>query len=468
MFTQSQVSTLDTNLPQVFKDLLLDVVPEKEHSELITTDLSVSQQSVIELFDKGKNVLVLGSAGCGKSTVIKTIQQRTDKTIQLCSTTGISAYNIGGITIHSFMGFGTGEKPVGMLLSRILKNKNLRLRIQETQVLVIDEISMLSAELFEKIEYILRRVRNMYQAFGGIQMILCGDLLQLLPVFKRVYSKYNQEELDTRLIVESDIFKSEFTIDNTVVLKTNFRQDKDVTYANILEDLRYSHTKPEYTKVLLERSKTDLPKDIIHLVSTNVKANDINQENLKRLKGKQVCFNASFKSNCLTDTRGEEQEYLLKLYEKELESQFKQKDILVLKLKPNTRVMLIKNLDVKAGLVNGLLGTVKELTSSSVIVDFDNGRTHEVGVAEWELSSKDVSVVAIQIPLTVAYAITIHKSQSLTLERAVMDLGDCFAEHMVYVALSRVKSLDGLYLKTLNVAKIRTNKKMLDYLNKFN
>ena len=147
-----------TELNDTFRELLLET--GIDDSELVSSTLSVSQQRVISLRKEGKNILILGSAGCGKSTVIKTIKEQTTKNIILCATTGISAYNIGGITIHSFMGFGTGEKSLNDLYKKIQRNPNTVKRLRSVEILVIDEVSMLSAELFEKIDDLLKLVRN--------------------------------------------------------------------------------------------------------------------------------------------------------------------------------------------------------------------------------------------------------------------------------------------------------------------
>ena len=198
MYTTKQKTNSETVLCAELKDLLLETVPPQV---LVTNCLSETQESVLKLVRDKKNVLVLGSAGCGKSTVIKEIKREfKHKTVAVCSTTGISAYNIEGITLHSFMGFGTGQGELHTLYSRIRKRNGFA-RLQETTILIVDEISMLSAELFEKVDALLKRIRNSVLPFGGMQVIFSGDLLQLKPVIK--ITDYDPCP-DERLIFESE------------------------------------------------------------------------------------------------------------------------------------------------------------------------------------------------------------------------------------------------------------------------
>ena len=447
-----------TELNDTFRELLLET--GIDDSELVSSTLSVSQQRVISLRKEGKNILILGSAGCGKSTVIKTIKEQTTKNIILCATTGISAYNIGGITIHSFMGFGTGEKSLNDLYKKIQRNPNTVKRLRSVEILVIDEVSMLSAELFEKIDDLLKLVRNSKKPFGGIQVILSGDFLQLLPVFKK--KAYDKNEMDERLIIESDIFLKYFKKTNTIQLTTNFRQAADNQYATLLQNVRHNQLTSAENELLTSRMIKP-PKDILCLVSTNKVANNINLKCLNKLEGETTIFKAMFnKINYGTS----EEDDLSNVLHQELENQVKQKDLVDLRLKKNARVMLVANLDVASGLVNGSMGTITNIEPCGVNVLFDNGIQSIITPHTWELSLQNVIVTVDQIPLILAYSITIHKSQSLTLESASMDLETCFTDHMVYVALSRLTSSNGLYLRSFKESKIKVNKKMQKYLSK--
>lgn len=463
VFHQDCLSSDNNSLPEEIRELLVEYIPEKEHDAVSTNTFSPTQQKVLDLFKEGKNLLILGSAGCGKSTIIKSIENniKTPGLIQLCSTTGISAYNIQGMTIHSYLGIKTGEKSKEVLLKNIRVNKILAYRIKQLKVLVIDEISMMSAELFEKIEWVLRNLRKNNKPFGGIQVLLSGDFLQLLPVFKQ--RSYDKKEMDSRLIVESERFNEIFSIENTINLTTNFRQNIDTTYASMLNNIRYGIFTSENKEELSKRINKKAPEGTLHLVCTNAQANVINSSHYDILKEKEKVYKSIVISNCKNNSI--ENITLEKIFVEELKSQLKLKNIETLKLKQGTRVMLIKNIDTGIGLINGSIGTVKELSDYEICVLFDNGIEHSVELHDWKLESDEVAVLIKQFPLALAYAITVHKSQSLTLEAAQMDLHNCFSDHMTYTALSRVKSLNGLYLNTFNEKKIKANKIIKDYLH---
>ena len=406
------------------------------------------------------------------SHLIKTMEEyvktnHQNKKMYLSSTTGISAYNIGGMTIHSFMGIGTGDMPIDVLISRIKRRKMYRDRIINTDILVIDEVSMLSGELFEKLNLICQNIRKSNMFFGGIQVIFTGDFLQLLPVFNKNKDLY--ENIDDRLIIESPLFNRMFNDENIIILKENFRQKNDSVFINVLLRIRDGTFTEDDINVLKTRQL--LPENIqehVHLVSSNKKAQTINDIQLNKLKTPKVKYTSSYTSS------GKNKE-IKELLTKELQFQFTQKGINELILKKGARVMLIKNLDVSLGLVNGAIGTIVDFIPDPTtdydipIVNFDNSNIkHPISVVSWELEIDGCKGMANQIPLMLAYSITTHRSQSLSLDSAVLDLADAFCDGQVYVALSRLRSLDGLYLKSFNPAKIKVNKKMRDFLTTLN
>lgn len=479
MFKQNTLK--DDVLDQKLKDLLSSVFEEQglDQSELLKeldvgNDLSTTQKRAFDIFKKGESLLVLGSGGVGKSRLIKTMetynsQQDFPKNMYLCATTGVSAYNIGGMTIHSFLGFGTGEKDIDFIIRKMSRNRSNLERLRSTDILVIDEISMLSASLFEKINFVCQHFRKSKEFFGGIQVVFTGDILQLLPVFNQNEALASEPQ-DDRLIIESSIFTKQFKVKkngmgNIVVLKENFRQRGDSTFIDLLLRVREG-IQTKFDVKLLQDKCVNFNNDLkqaqrvvpVNLVSSNKKAQIINEQNLNKLPTPEVRYNACFSTSGFDKDTCE-------LLKKELESQFKQKGLVDLKLRKNCRVMLIKNLNVDIGLINGSIGTVVNFTSNEEpIVMFDNGVQKVIEKVEWELEMKDNFVKAKQVPLILAYSITIHKSQGLTLNSAVLDLADCFTDHMVYVALSRLKNLDGLLLKSFNPTKITVNDKMLKYL----
>lgn len=449
-------------------ELIVDSIQEmlKEHLSITDIDfdanLSDTQKQAFKLFKEQENVLLLGAAGTGKSKLIKIIEEyikkNTSKSIYLCSTTGISAYNIGGMTIHSFMGIGTGEQEINTLIRKVYRKPMYRDRIQAINTLVIDEASMLSGELFEKINIICQVIRKDKRFFGGIQIIFSMDPMQLLPVFNKNPRLYT--DIDERLIIESKMFTNEFKNENTIVLTENFRQKNDPIFINLLSRIRDGTFTDIDIKLLNSRKiLPDKNSKHVHLVSSNKKAQLINETELNKL----CDTSKSYKSTFTTTGINKEIQDLLK---KELEYQFKQKGITELTLKKNARVMLIKNLDTSIGLVNGALGTVSNL--KPLEVTFDNGVIHIIERSTWDLEIDSCRVSALQIPLMLAYSLTTHKSQSLTLDSAVLDLGDAFCDAMVYVALSRLKSLDSMYLKSFNPKKITINKKMKEFLINLN
>jgi ATP-dependent DNA helicase PIF1 len=443
-------------LPRAIEEMLGNIDIKIDYTE----NLSESQKKAFKLFQEKKNLVIFSSAGCGKSFCIKTMQEsvkNTDRKMQLCSTTGISAYNIGGMTINSFMGIGTGDQDVNFLIRKVSRTAVYRDRIIEIDVLVIDEISMLSASLMEKLNTLCQVVRKSKKFFGGIQVIFTGDPLQLEAIFnsnKKIY-----KDIDERLIVESDIFNKEFNQKkgNVLILKENFRQKGDPTFINMLLRIRNNTYTKEDLEILNKRKIMPKEDFHVHLVSTNKKAQDINDNNLKKINESDFIFKA-----CYTST-GKNKE-LRDILTKELEFQFKQKGIDNLILRKNARVMLVKNLDVELGLVNGALGTIIEIKDKIITVKFDNEIEYNILPVNWDIQIDNCKATSTQIPLMLAYAITIFKSQSLTLNSAILDLDDCFANHMVYVALSRLKSLDGMYLKSFNSHKIKINEKIKEYL----
>ena len=448
-------SEIAEDLISKFRDLLVEH-NERTGSKIETEyspDLSKTQKKAFEKFKKGDNILILGAAGCGKSKIVKEmykyIKDKTNKEMYVTSTTGISAYSIKGITINSFMGIGTGESSVEILLRRLRYKMGIKDRIKRADILVIDEISMMSADIFEKINVICQTLRKCRKPFGGIQMVITGDFLQLETIFKN-------ESGDRRLITESELFKKMYD-NNTVILKENFRQNGDNKYIDILLRIRKGVQTEDDIKVLNSRLTKVIKPNMIYLVSSNKKAQAINNLRLSNIKSLDHVYDCVYTQTGTNDT--------CDTLKRELQLQFVQKGIESLRLRNGCRVLLIKNMDVSIGLVNGSTGTIKECLEDSVVVEFDNGVTENIQKLEWELELDNSKVFCKQIPLMLAYAITCHRSQGLSLDSAVLDLDDCFCNHMVYVALSRVKSLEGLYLKSFDPKKITVNSKIVEYIN---
>lgn len=434
--------------------------------------LSDKQKVAFELFKQEKNLFIHGYAGSGKSLLINTFENYTKsenkhKNIYITSTTGISAHHIGGTTINSLFGVGTGDGDINKLIKNIMFKQIYKNRIVNMDILIIDEISMLSAKLFEKLDIICQKIRKNKKFFGGIQVILTGDFMQLSPVFN---NKFNNSDDDTRILIESPVFNNEFNKKNKniIILNKNFRQN-DPTFINILMNIR-SNTYTDHDISILNNRKLKNGSDVshyIHLVSSNKKAQAINENKLSKLPDPIYTFNAIYKKENSKSNDDETSNLIIK----ELQYQFKQKNIESLSLKKGARVMLIKNLDISLGLVNGSLGTVTNIHHNKLNktflpeITFDNKVKKIIDPVSWELENDNCKCSATQIPLMLAYACTIHKSQGQTLQNAVLDLEDAFCDHMVYVALSRVVSLDGVFLKSFNPSKIKINTKLKSYID---
>ena len=472
-FKQTQLKS-DT-LPLHIREMLGEQPEFDVDSLKIGENLSDTQKKAFEKFKKGESLLIVGSGGNGKSFLLKTMQEynleNDNKNMYITATTGVASYNVQGCTINSFIGIGTGDRDISFLVKRVFRNKEIVERLRQTDILVIDEISMLSASLFEKINLICQHFRKNKQFMGGIQVIFTGDPLQLLPVFNQNPEMFTEPE-DTRLIIESKQFNDKFNKknDNIIVLNKNFRQLNDQSFINMLLRIRKGNQSDQDIQLLKEKCKnfnnelkvlTSKKITPVHLVTTNKKAQIINENNLKKLPGKEYKFKAEFNSF------GESKE-CIDILKRELDSQFKQKGLLELSLKNGARVMLIKNLDVSIGLINGAIGTITKLDTNSINVLFDNGQHKIITKVDWDLEMNNNIVRAKQIPVILAYSLTTHKVQSLTLDYAVLDVADCFCDGQMYVALSRLCSFDGLLLKTFNPDKIKVNQKMKTFVELLN
>lgn len=452
------------------KELLSNILNEEQLKDFdIDADLNKQQKGALEKFKIGENILLIGQAGCGKSKCIKTMfdynftsfQETRYKKMYLCATTGVAAYNIGGMTIHSFLGIGTGEQDIQFLIRKVQRNKNIAERLRTDHILVIDEVSMMSASLFEKINILYKTFRRNNNFFGGIQVILVGDFLQTECIFNEKIQRIE----DKRLLIESPVFLENFTSKNTIQLTENFRQKGDTFFQELLSRIRTG--KPTAEDLLLLKNKCInfqselklLPKGVnpVYLVSSNAAANSINSRNIEQIREAYTHY------TCIFSEKGPDSKVIDTL-KKELEHQLKIRGLTKLSLKKGCRIMLIRNIDTDLGLINGSLGSILDLNSSSAYVAFDNGIKTWVTAAESSLELDNNIVKVNQLPLILSYSITIHKSLSLTLDHAIMELGSCFCNHMVYVAMSRVKSLDTLFLKSFDPSKITVNQKILKYL----
>jgi len=411
-------------------------------------ELSESQKRALLIYENKEHVLLVGPGGTGKSYLI-TNYFRSSSVIT--AMTGVAAFSVRGITLHSFLGIGTGTQTIALLLRRLRKNRNAVKRIRTTTSLVIDEISMMSAELFEKIDHLCKEIRKCYhKPFGGIRIILSGDFFQLLPIF-------SEKDSDTRLLFESKLFQSMFTSENTILLDHNFRQNDKGVFHQILMRIRTGvFTKDDIDSItqLLSNSQ----QNGVYLVSSKQRASEINYGYMDELQTDEKIFDAVY------ETSGNDNN-TKKWLEDELWTQMEQRDLNRVILKKGCRVMLVVNLDVETGLVNGRTGEVIGFVDNNYPRVQFGDTVVVITPTNISLEHDDCICAVTFLPLILAYAITIHKSQSLTLDSAIMELGGCFAEHMVYVALSRVREMENVHLKSFYASKIRVNPRVKQFVD---
>lgn len=403
-------------------------------------EFTEEQNRVTALFKDGKNLLVTGPAGSGKSALLRELQLQTPGTLHITASTGIAAVNVGGMTIHSWAGIGLGDDKPRNLAARIMSRREAYMRVTRARHLAIDEISMLSAELFEKLDKTFQLVRSDARPFGGIQLLLFGDFLQLPPVAKK---------RGTKFAFESDSWKSAGI--ETIQLTKIFRQE-NLLFAEALNDIRRGERTELAQKLIwaCSRRKDDHPEIkpvILHTHNSNADA--INNENLLNISEELHSWSAIDNG----DERG------IRL----LQQNCIAPDLL--NLKKGAQVMLLVNVSPENGLANGSLGVVTGYSSIGFpIVRFENKDHTEMEVARssWEIK-EDGKVIATrsQVPLRLAYAITIHKSQGMQFDKAKVFLAKTFEYGQAYVALSRARTSQGLFVDAYAMDSVRAHPKAL-------
>ncbi|GAA5924183.1 hypothetical protein JCM1841_006870 [Sporobolomyces salmonicolor] len=469
--------------------------------------LSPEQQMVHKLVvDDGRNVFFTGSAGTGKSVLLREIiaslkrkHRGNADAVAVTASTGMAACNIGGTTIHSFAGIGIGIESAEQLIEKVKKNRNANAKWQRVRVLVIDEVSMLDGILFDKLAKLGTALKkrtggrgsaSSAKPFGGIQLVITGDFFQLPPVTKGVTPTF---------AFEAQAWKS--CIDHTVNLTQVFRQ-KDTEFIDMLNEMRFGKLSQESIKKFYSLSREPAYNGIepTELFPMRHQVEHANQNRLKALQGDAVTFKADDWALNKDASQIKNDQYI---------KNFMAPETLV--LKPGAQVMLIKNLDVT--LVNGTVGTVVGFGLPELENDEDDGEgmAFDGGTVKSEMSTADVrkkqkiaQAVAQgklelgpmvdwqtpngierkimvreefkvednkgsklahrrQYPIILAWAMSIHKSQGQTIARVKVDLGKVFEKGQSYVALSRATSLDGLQVLNFNPNKVLAHEKVIEW-----
>ena len=406
------------------------------------------QESALEKALEGKNLFITGGAGVGKSFLIREIKKQLEvkgKKVAITSLTGMSALLIGcgARTIHSWSGIGIGNRPVTDYFSFIRKcQPKVRDAWMTTNTLIIDEISMMSDELFEKISELGKLLRFNEKPFGGIQVICLGDFYQLPPI-------------NTSFVFESHMWNE--TLDYAIQLEKIYRQE-DPVFQKVLNESRVGIVSDETDQILKSRLNLDFSHETIQPTKIFTKKKMVDEENrkgLEKIDGESYTFKSVIKGKVNTDA--------IRTALKKMDTSAPYVDELTLKV--GAQVMLIINFgNIEDGLVNGKLGIVKQIDPKFVMVRF-KGHNYDTQITynAWILENYE-TVSKSQIPLVLAYAITIHKSQGATLDCAYIDIGRSVFEYgQAYVALSRVKSLDSLYLHDYYRGSIRAHPKVKEY-----
>jgi ATP-dependent DNA helicase PIF1 len=409
--------------------------------------MNFKQQYAITMMNDGNNVFLTGGAGVGKSYVIRRFieQYRNNKTnspnsLGITSTTGVSAILIGGKTLHSWAGIGLGK---GDLIEKIKTNINALKRWSTVKTLIIDEISMLNPRLFERLDKAARHFRDSEKPFGGIQLIVVGDFCQL-PVVKG----------EGEFCFNSSCWQD---CNFQVVNLTQVIRQENLEFAKVLQELRLGEISSTTRKLLLNRTgkwtRKTVNSDGIKptlLYSTNKNVDELNNKELDELiKEGMKSKKYRVKVNTVRTK--------LSMIELNNLIEYQVKDIKKVEVAIGAQVMLTKNLRVEQGLANGSRGVVigfNDENNGYPIVKFINGIEETIVPYKNNYRDADVELIIEQVPLKLAWATTIHKSQGATLDYVVANLSNIFEYGQAYVALSRAKCLENLFLIGINFNRI--------------
>lgn len=409
-----------------------EIIVDPENKEFV---------NILDLMENtNSNLFITGEAGTGKSTLLRYFVSTTIKNVAVLAPTGLAAINAGGQTIHKFCLF-----PPRFITPediKITKNPIHKKLLQQLDTILLDEISMVRADQFDGIDRFLRINRKKNLPFGGVQMILVGDLFQLPPVVNSQEMSLFSQIYQSPYFFSSQVF-TEIYLPQFSLLK-NYRQQSDLQFISILRDIKKGSINSDLIDTINQQFKPEFnnpnfsKEDIfINLTTTNQIALQINTIKLNELEGNNVEYWA------------------------DLEGEFNERDCPaenILILKKNAQIMFIKN-DTQGRWVNGTMGTIEEAGKDKIVVKLENGNLYTLSKEKWnnikfefdENEDKIISKIIgsmTQYPIKLAWAVTIHKSQGQTFDKLLIDLGrGAFSHGQTYVALSRARNLSGIRLK---------------------
>ena len=446
-------------LSDLFKKEIKETVNEicKVTPPKIKKDEDFIYKQVCNLIENKKNIFITGGGGVGKSYMLNKLRRRFDITVT--STTGVSALNVKGQTVHSWSGIGIANKDITTIVKKIKDNKRKLKQIQSTRILAIDEISMLDDYTLDYLNTVLKEVMGSYKPFGGLQVILIGDFFQLPPV--KINEFKTTKPID--FCFNSKTWK-ELRLE-TIYLKKVYRQT-DKKLIETLNNIREGNI--EDTSIFDKCSSKPI-ETAIRLYATNDEVDTYNMYKYNQIDEKEYIYEAEdLVSSFVKGSYRWVSPYSKDTPEQDklIFSSFSQncKAPGTLTLKIGARVMLLQNIDVERGLVNGSCGTVIDLDNFLIEVKFDNGIRHIFEKNTFELEYNGFpKTKRTQYPLMLAWAVSIHKSQGCTFDNVFIDFKRIFTFGQAYVALSRVKTLDGLYLQNFDATKIKANPRVIEF-----
>lgn len=401
----------------------------------------MTQKEALEILKTGRSVYLTGSAGSGKTHLLNQYigyLKEHGVEVAVTASTGIAATHMGGVTIHSWSGLGVKSELSDYDLDALTQKQYLYRRFEKTKVLIIDEISMLHHFRLDLVDRILREAKHTGAPFGGIQVIFCGDLFQLPPV-SRV------GEIEGKFAYHSNAWKE---LGPTVCyLEGQFRQ-KDDRILEVLSAIRENRVTTDVHEVLETRrgqkpTNTTTPT---RLYTHNIDVDMVNQRELEKIPGETRTFEMNTKGH----------DVLVDILKKSCLAHP------VLALKKGARVMFVKN-NMEMGYANGTLGTVVDFLPHAPIVEILSGEKIIAEPVEWRIEEEGkVKAGLTQVPLRLAWAITVHKSQGMSLDAIEVDLSKSFEPGMGYVALSRVRTLGGLSLLGCNDTALEVHPEVLE------